>query len=82
MLAAPCAGEACHYQAIAAAAAVLAAWGLSVSTYSRLPVILFSVLAVFMLIHLYPRPSKLFYQYWRSGGCRLINVIYISDKCH
>ncbi|MBE2196997.1 MAG: hypothetical protein IAE79_00205 [Anaerolinea sp.] len=54
MLAAPCAGDACHYQAIvAAAAAVLAAWGLSVSTYSRyilgisvLPVMLINVIYI------------------------------------
>lgn len=69
LLAAPCAGAACHYQAITEAeAAVLAAWGLPVSAYalyilgiSVLPVILFTALAVLMLLHLYPQRSKLFY---------------------
>jgi signal transduction histidine kinase len=69
LLAAPCAGEACHYQAIGPTeAAVLAAWGLPVSAYalyilgvSVLPVILFTALAVFMLVRLYPQRGKLFY---------------------
>lgn len=69
MLAAPCTGEACHYQAIGSAeAAILAEWGLPVSAYalyilgiSVLPVMLFTALAVFMLLRLYPQRSKLFY---------------------
>lgn len=69
LLAAPCTGEACHYQAIGPAeAAVLAEWGLPVSAYalyilgiSVVPVILFTALAVFMLVRLYPQRSKLFY---------------------
>ncbi|GIK58719.1 MAG: hypothetical protein HND44_13605 [Chloroflexi bacterium] len=69
MLAAPCTGEACHYQAIGPTeAAVLAAWGLPVSAYtlyilgiSVLPVMLFTALATLMLLRLYPQRSKLFY---------------------
>jgi signal transduction histidine kinase len=69
MLAAPCTGEACHYQAIGPAeAAVLAAWGLPVFAYalyilgiSVVPVMLFTALAVLMLVRLYPQRSKLFY---------------------
>jgi hypothetical protein len=69
MLAAPCTGEACHYQAIGPTeAAVLAAWGLPVSAYalyilgiSIVPVMLFTALATLMLLRLYPQRSKLFY---------------------
>lgn len=69
MLAAPCAGPACHYQAITAVEAeVLAAWGLPVNAYalyilgiSVLPVILFTALAVLMLNRLYPQKEGIFY---------------------
>ncbi|HRQ40467.1 MAG TPA: histidine kinase [Chloroflexota bacterium] len=69
MLAAPCTGEACHYQAIGPTeAAVLAEWGLPVSAYalyilgiSVVPVILFCALAILMLVRLYPQRSKMFY---------------------
>ncbi len=69
MLAAPCTGEACHYQAIGTAeAAVLAEWGLPVTAYalyilgvSILPVLFFTALAALMLGRLYPQRESLFY---------------------
>jgi signal transduction histidine kinase/GNAT superfamily N-acetyltransferase len=69
MLAAPCTGEACHYQAIGTAeAAVLATWGLPVPAYalymlgvSVLPVLFFTALAALMLGRLYPPRESLFY---------------------
>jgi hypothetical protein len=69
LLAAPCAGPDCHYQAIGnAEAAVLASWGLSVPFYalymlgiSVLPVALFSALAVVILVQLYPQPRAFLY---------------------
>lgn len=69
LLAAPCAGTACHYQAIGAAEAdVLAGWGLSVPAYalamlgvSVLPVLAFTALGLVMLARLYPQPRSYLY---------------------
>lgn len=69
MLAAPCTGPECHYQAITAIEAeVLAVWGLPVNAYalyilgiSILPVILFTALAVLMFNRLYPQKEGMFY---------------------
>ncbi len=69
LLAAPCTGPECHYQAITAVEAeVLAIWGLPVNAYalyilgiSILPVILFTALAVLMLNRLYPQKEGMFY---------------------
>lgn len=63
LMATPCAGSDCHYQAVTAGEAeVLAGWGLSIPVYalymlgiSILPVALFSVLAVVILLQLYPQ---------------------------
>lgn len=69
LIAAPCAGQNCHYQAITEVeAAVLAAWGLPVASYalyilgiSVLPVIFFTMLAVIMLTRLYPQRGAFLY---------------------
>lgn len=65
LLATPCAGTDCHYQAVTPVeAAALAGWGVSVPAYARymlgisiVPVALFSVLAVVILLRLYPQPG-------------------------
>ncbi|MBX3055198.1 MAG: hypothetical protein KF770_01880 [Anaerolineae bacterium] len=83
MLAAPCTGEGCHYQAIGPTeAAVLAQWGLPVTAYalyilgiSVLPVILFTALAVLMLNRLYPQKEGMFY----SLTLIVIPVVAISS---
>jgi signal transduction histidine kinase len=64
LLAAPCAGPECHYQAITVSETdALAGWGLSVPAYafymlgiSVVPVLLFTVLAIVMVVRLYPQP--------------------------
>ena len=69
LLAAPCAGPECHYQAIGAAeAGVLATWGLPVPAYaiamlgvSVLPVLAFTALGLVMLARLYPQPRSYLY---------------------
>lgn len=62
-MATSCVGPDCHYQAITPAeAAVLAGWGLSAPAYalymlgiSVVPVVVISILAILMLIRLYPQ---------------------------
>lgn len=69
LMSAPCDNPDCHYQAVTSGeAAALAGWGLSVPAYalymlgiSVLPVALFSVLAVVILIRLYPQPGGFLY---------------------
>lgn len=69
LLAAPCAGPDCHYQAIGTAeAAVMESWGLSTSIYalymlgsSVLPLAVFTGLAAIMLARLYPQPRGFLY---------------------
>jgi signal transduction histidine kinase len=69
LLAAPCAGPGCHYQAIGVTeAAVLVGWGLSVPIYaltmlgvSVLPVLAFTALGLIMLARLYPQPRSYLY---------------------
>ena len=64
LIAAPCAGAECHYQAITEAEVdALAAWGLSVPAYafyllgvSVVPVLVFTALAIVMVARLYPQP--------------------------
>lgn len=69
LIATPCAGQDCHYQAITAVeAAALADWGLPVTAYalymlgvSVLPVLFFTALAALMLGRLYPQREGIFY---------------------
>ena len=69
LLAAPCVGPECHYQAIGPAEAdALAGWGLSTPAYalymlgvSVLPVVVFAALGFVMLARLYPQPRSYLY---------------------
>lgn len=69
LIAVPCTGPDCHYQAIGATEAeVLAGWGLSVPAYaltmlgvSVLPVLAFTALGLVLLARLYPQPRSYLY---------------------
>ena len=69
MLAVPCSGESCHYQALTLAeASALTAWGLPLQAYavyvlgiSAAAVLFFTALAVLMLKRLYPQPRAFLY---------------------